>query len=358
MKKHGKSLVKSMILTLAAMAMAVSLLAAPALADDGTGDGDGWVTFFLLCNEGMNNDGGNVGNTMMGISMNENTGRIKLMMVMWDTFVEYEGYDVPQKLDMAYRNGGPEAALKVFNTNFGLDIPLFMSLNYLNLASLIDDYGGISVDISRAERNALNGMVDSKKRDLESMEDLNVITQAMLDNIADNYYLNEFGEDVRLNGLQAVGFGWLQYDSVYNCCEREVEVIASLFKSLGESIENQVIFYTDEMDEPEVDDSRRKINLDHVSDDDLEFILQAVQPITDMSYNNLSEDDIESIALAMARASYEASRQGTNVFDSVEYRIFPLEGKDEYTIIAGSKGHVVDYEANAAEMKKFLFDEE
>ena len=358
MKKHSKSLVKSMILMLTALSVAISLLAVPVLAEEASDEENDWVTFYLMCNEGMNNDGGNVGNTMMGVSMNEKTGKIKLMMVMWDTFVQYEGYDVPQKLDMAYRNGGPEESLKVFNANFNTNIPLYMSLNYLNLASLVDTYGGIRVDITRAERNALNGMVDSKKRDLEAQEDLNILTQAMLENIADNYYLNEFGEDVQLNGLQAVAYGWLQYDSVYNCCEREVDVVAALFHSLGEAVNQQVVFYEEDMGEPEVTDNRRIMDLDNLSDDDLDFLLRSVKPITDMSYNNLTDDDIKSIALAMARISYEAARQGTNIFDSVEKKIMPLECKDDYQIIAGSKCHVVDYEANGKAMRQFLFDEE
>ena len=120
-----------------------------------------WVDFCLICNEGMSNTGGNAGNTMMIVSMNPQTGKIRLMMLTWDTFIQYAGYDVPQKIDMPYRNNGPEETMKVFNDNFNMDIQLFMSLNYLNMASLIDAYGGVTIDISRAERNALNDMVAS-----------------------------------------------------------------------------------------------------------------------------------------------------------------------------------------------------
>ena len=126
-------------------------------------DERGWVDFVLVCNEGMTNQGGNVGNTMMVVSMNPQTGKIRLMMFAWDTFIRYRGYDVLQRLDMPFRNNGPEETMKVFNDNFNMDIKLYMSLNYLNLASMIDDYGGVEIDISRAERNALNGMVEGTK---------------------------------------------------------------------------------------------------------------------------------------------------------------------------------------------------
>ena len=159
---------KCKILKAAALLLAVCLVPVFSLAEGTAGQNGDWVNFLLLCNEGMNNSGGNAGNTMMVVAMNERTGRIRLMTLTWDTFLNYEGYDVPQRIDMPYRNNGPEETVRVFNDNFGLDIHNFMSLNYLNLASLIDDYGGVNVDITRAERNALNAMVSSKKKTIEA----------------------------------------------------------------------------------------------------------------------------------------------------------------------------------------------
>ena len=77
--------------------------------------------------------GSNVGNTLMGVSVNPNSGKVRLMMVTWDTFIEYEGYDVPQLIDMPYRNNGPEETVKVFDANFDTHVDRFMSLNFLNL---------------------------------------------------------------------------------------------------------------------------------------------------------------------------------------------------------------------------------
>ncbi len=317
-----------------------------------------WVDFLLICNEGMNNDKGNAGNTLMVISMNPVKGKIRLLMFTWDTFVDYEGYDVPQKLDMPYRNNGPEEAMKVFNDNFGTNIEYYLSLNYLNLANLIDDYGGVEVDISRAERNALNGMVGSKKIRLLDMVGTGMLTQAIVDMLAQEYYLTEFGPDTHLNGLQAVGFGWLQYDSVYNCCEREVEVIAGLFKSCGATIANKVAFYTNQSWYPDALGSRRAINMDDMTEDDYAFIREQMDPIFRKSFNNLPEDKIRSISMALARVAYQASRQGVNIFDSLKYKVLPLEATQEYDIIAGAKGHIVDKEANAAAIDEFLFSED
>ena len=323
-------------------------------------DERGWVDFVLVCNEGNSNSGGNAGNTMMVVTMNPRTGKIRLMMLTWDTFIRYEGYDVLQKIDQPYRNNGPEETLKVFNYNFNMDIKLFMSLNYLNLASLIETYDGVHVDVSRAERNALNQMVASKKDELISQASMGLISQAAVELLAQQYYLNEFGQNVYLNGLQAVGFGWLQYDSVYNCCEREVEVIASLFTSVGKKIGQKVALYTNDTGYPDDPGTRRVINLDEMTEEDQKFLMDEMAPIFQMAYHNLTEQDIQDISNALIRAAYMASRQGVNIFDSsfLEYKVMPLEAKDPYEYIAGTKGHVINYEENEKAMIKFLFAED
>lgn len=317
-----------------------------------------WVTFLLVCNEGMNNTGSDVGNTLMAVSMNANTGVIRLMMFAWDTFVKYEGYDVPQIVDMAYRNGGPEESVKVFDENFDMHIDRFMSLNFLNLATLIDAYGGVDVDVTRAERNALNGMVASKTRDLQSRAGQNILSQHVLDMLEDEYHLTEFGPQTHLNGLQAVGFGWLQYDSVYNCCEREIDVVAALFHKISIDILEDTAFYTDKTGPPDDSETRRIINLDNISEDDRKYLTEYLSPITQTSYNNLSEQEFMDMAIALARSAYLASREGVDIFENMDHAILPLEVKNPYDHVAGIEGHLIDYTKNSTEMKLFLFKTE
>ena len=341
--------------------LAVLLIGVPSYAEPiPETDERGWVDFILLCNEGMKNDGGNYGNTMMVISMNPNTGKIRLLMFTWDTFIDYPGYDVPQRLDMPYRNNGPEETMRVFNGNFDMDIKLFMSLNYLNLASLIDKYGGVTIEVSRAERNALNDMVHSKVETIRSKADLGLLTQYEVDRLSEEYYLTDYGPTTHLNGLQAVGFGWLQYDSVYNCCEREAEVIAALFKSVGISISEDAVLYTNDSGLPADAGSRRTINLDNMTDEDQDFLRNEMAPIFDMAYHNLSEENIVDISNALIRAAYNASRQGVNILSEefLETKVLPLEAKEPYVLVAGAEGHLVDKEKNEAEIKAFLFAED
>ena len=349
---------RSKLLRWTALLLALCLLPVFAIAEESTDASeskDDWISFLLICNEGMNNEKGNAGNTLMVAAMNPVLGRIHLMMFTWDTFIDYPGYDIPQKLDMPYRNNGPEEAVYVFNENFGLNIKHYLSLNYLNLASLIDEYGGVNVDVTRAERNALNGMVASKKIRLQEQVASGELGQAVIDMLAQEYYLNDFGPKTHLNGLQAVGFGWLQYDSVYNCCERDAEVVAALFHSAGSFIADKVALYTNETGMPEDDFGRETINLDDISEDDYQFLRQQIAPIFQMSVNNMEEDEIRSITLALARIAYQAEREGTSIFDLIETTVLPLEATKPYDIVAGTRGHIIDKEANIAVVKKFLY---
>lgn len=339
-----------------ALLLILCLLPVSAPAEDAMAEDD-WVTFLLICNEGNNNEKGNAGNTLMVAAMNPVIGKIRLMMFTWDTFVDYEGYDVPQKLDMPYRNNGPEESMKVFNENFGLNIQYYMSLNYLNLASLIDEYGGITLDISRAERNALNGMVASKKVRLQEEVASGLLGQLVIDMLAKEYYLNEFGPDTRLNGLQAVGYGWLQYDSVYNCCERDAEVVAALFHSVGSYMSKHVAFYTKDTGEPEGVDGRRVINLDDVTEEDYSYLRQLIRPIFEMSSNNLEEDEIRSITISLAHVAYQANREGVDILDYMHTTVLPLEATQPYDVVAGAKGHLVDKEANIVAIREFLYSD-
>lgn len=315
------------------------------------------VCFLLICNEGMSNTGGNVGNTLMMVSFDIATGKIRLLMFAWDTFIDMEGFDTPQLIEQPYRQNGPDETLKVVDSIFGLNIDLVMSLNYLNLANLIDDFDGVNVEVTRAERNALNGMVTSKKENIITMANLGMLQQMLIESLVSEYYLDDWGPDTHLNGLQAVGYGWLQYDSVANCCLREGKVISQLFYRVGERINDLVILYTNDQEVPEETGRRRLINLDDPTDDDVEYLYKVIEPIFEKSYHNLAYDDIISIALSLGRAAYSSAMQGIDIFNNVDCMILPLEVYDPFDMVAGRTGHLVDYEANGQAIREFLYAE-
>ena len=95
--------------------------------------------------------------------------------------------------------------------------------------------------------------------------------------------------------------------------------------------------------------------LRRMSEEDYAFLRQLMDPIFQMSYHNLTEEEIQDISMALARIAYKASRQGVNIFDSLYYTVLPLEATQPYDIVAGTKGHLIDKDANIAHIREFLF---
>ncbi len=331
---------------------------APAEGETPESDTSDWVTFLLICNEGMLNNGGNVGNTVMLFSMSPSLGAVKKISFLWDTFVDYPGYETPQLLDQPFRVGGPEETLKIFNENFGQEITSYLSINFLNLAAVIDTYGGVTLDVSREERNALNGMVASKAESaLTALMNLGA-DETAFNSILEQYYLLDYGPETHLSGIQAVGYGWLQYDSVINCCMREVEVIGQLFFKMRQFVEERAVFYQGKAEMPtEAElDSRRPIDTDAMTDEDKAFLAELLQPVFNKSYHNLTDDQIGSIVEAILRSAYGDPGQRDSTFNVIQLEILPLEYDHERTLIGGYEGTVVDYTANKQALELFLRD--
>ena len=92
---------------------------------------------------------------MMVMSVNADTGTIKLISLMRDSEVEIEGHGT-QKLCHAYSYGGPELAIKTINQTFDLNITDYAEVNFVQMANLIGEVGGVDIDVSEAERVEAN----------------------------------------------------------------------------------------------------------------------------------------------------------------------------------------------------------
>ena len=79
-KLHSSWITKSFALLTSFLLALCLLIPAMSTADEIPRDERGWVDFLLVCNEGMNNSGGNAGNTVMVITMNPDTGEIRMMI--------------------------------------------------------------------------------------------------------------------------------------------------------------------------------------------------------------------------------------------------------------------------------------
>lgn len=105
---------------------------------------------------------GNSDSTMI-LTIDKNTKKIKMTSIMKDSYVNIDGHD-KDKLTSAFALGGPELAIKTLNQNYGLNIRDFVSVNFGELAKIIDELGGVDVDVKSYEVKELNSYINDVNR--------------------------------------------------------------------------------------------------------------------------------------------------------------------------------------------------
>lgn len=102
-------------------------------------------------------DGGR-SDAIMIASINQVDKTIKLISIPRDTYVSISGHG-QTKINHAYAYGKEQLALKTINSNFGLNISEYVTINFTGLINIINKIGGIELTISKAEKDYINDFV-------------------------------------------------------------------------------------------------------------------------------------------------------------------------------------------------------
>lgn len=100
---------------------------------------------------------GNRSDCIIIASMNNETKEVKLVSVYRDTYVQIEGHGL-DKITHAYSYGEAPLAIKTLNTNFDLNIKEFVTVNFDAVKDIVDDVGGISMNITSEEVSHIPGI--------------------------------------------------------------------------------------------------------------------------------------------------------------------------------------------------------
>lgn len=99
------------------------------------------------------------GDVQIILSINTDDGSIKLSSILRDLYVTIPGYKNKNRINVAYHRGGGELAMRTINRNFGLNIEYYCTINFFGLASIIDAIGGVDIELTKAEANAINSYI-------------------------------------------------------------------------------------------------------------------------------------------------------------------------------------------------------
>ncbi len=186
------------------------------------------IALFGVDNRSNGNlDSGN-SDAIILVSINNDSKEVKMVSVQRDTYLQIsEG--TYRKCNYAYNHGGVEKALEMLNTNLDLKIDGYVSVDFYALAKIVDDLGGLDLEITskmistnnpETGQNALAGYI------------------AEVENVLNYYPSKEDGWDINdcyfsspgtyhLNGAQVVGYCRNRYavDNDYGRAENQRTVI-------------------------------------------------------------------------------------------------------------------------------------
>lgn len=148
---------------------------------------------------------------MLILSVDVIHGDMKMTSLLRDSKVPIEGHG-ETKLNHAYAYGGPELAVKTINQVFKTDVKEFVTVNFNQLSDIVDAVGGVTLEISEAEKNEINRMLD--------------------EDFPGSPHLESSGTTV-LDGHQAISFSRIRsLDSDNARTDRQQEVLNGIFASV------------------------------------------------------------------------------------------------------------------------------
>ena len=100
---------------------------------------------------------GNRSDCIIIASLNNTTKEVKLISVYRDTYVNIEGHGL-DKITHAYSYGEAPLAIKTLNTNLDLNIKEFVTVNFDAVKEIVDNIGGISMNITQEEVSHIPGI--------------------------------------------------------------------------------------------------------------------------------------------------------------------------------------------------------
>jgi len=111
------------------------------------------------------------GDTQIIVSINQDTGAIKMTSILRDSLVPIPGYKNQTKINNSFaygnnkvKNGttkekirsGAALAMRTVNKNFQMNIENYVAINFNGLASIIDSLGGIDIELTKGEAWYIN----------------------------------------------------------------------------------------------------------------------------------------------------------------------------------------------------------
>ena len=182
---------------------------------------EGITNILLVGTDGEYVEKGNRSDGMMLVTIDSKNKDIKLTSIARDTYVDIPGYST-EKLTHAYAYEGIDLLKEVFKVNFNLDIDKYIAVNFVSFMDIMDELGGVEVNVEEKDINEINKYIDACYGYYKNKDE------------KDKEYITKSGVQ-RLNGYQALAFSRIRYtDSAFARDNRHREVAESVYKEFAQ----------------------------------------------------------------------------------------------------------------------------
>ena len=182
---------------------------------------EGITNILLVGTDGKYIEKWNRSDSMMVVTIDSKNKDIRISSIARDTYVDIPGYST-EKLTHAYAYEGIDLLKEVFKVNFDLDIDKYIAVNFSSFMEIIDEIGGVEVNVEEKDIKEINKYIDACYGYYKNKDE------------KDKEYITKSGVQ-RLNGYQALAFSRIRYtDSAFARDNRHREVAESVYKEFAQ----------------------------------------------------------------------------------------------------------------------------
>ena len=117
--------------------------------------GKGVINILLVGQDGREDVEGSRSDSMMLVSVNKGTGKVKIVSLMRDMYVSIPGHD-DNRINAAYSLGGVKLLEKTVENDFQVKIDGNVQIDFESFKTIIDKVDGVEIELSQAEADYLN----------------------------------------------------------------------------------------------------------------------------------------------------------------------------------------------------------
>ena len=166
------------------------------------------------------------------LTVDNRRGKLKLTSILRDSQVYIDGYGY-DKATHAYAYGGPELAIRTLNQNFHLDITDYVTVNFAEMAQIVDAFGGVEIALTADEKREINRNLWDLSQETEGVirhTDFMADANGQVVDLLGSTYSDS---TELLNGNQAVAYGRIrEIDSDDARVSRQQRVLQALVAQL------------------------------------------------------------------------------------------------------------------------------